>query len=185
MRNAVGFMVLAAALARCSGLPATQRTPYLPAGVFGIYEDNDVGAINLAAWAFASPANTRGNPLDAARAVVAVEYLPGELAENPRWIGMDHLVKRRLEGARGEVRQVLGIRPDAPPQLVVNAMLALSADLAMGNRAAANQVLSSAVFTLPPEQTLRILADLPYMQAANLATLRVANQAFQNDAMLR
>jgi hypothetical protein len=185
MRSAIGAIVVAAAVAGCATLPATQRTPYLPAGVFGIYEDNDVGAINLAAWAFASPGNTRGNPLDAARAVIAIEYLPGELVENPRWIGMDDLVKRRLEGARGEVRQVLGIRPDAPPQFVVNAMLALSADLQVGNWAAANQVLSSGLFTLPPDQTLRILSNLPYMQEANLATSRVANQSFQNDAGLR
>jgi hypothetical protein len=178
MRNAVGFVILAAALAGCAGLPATQDTAYLPADVFGIYEDNDVGAINLAAWAFASPANTRGNPLDAARAVIALEYLPGELVENPRWVGMDGLVKQRMVDARYEVRRVLGIRPDAPPQLVVNAMLALSTDLQLGNWAAANQVLGSAPFTLPPEQTLRILSNLPYIQEANLATLRVAIQSF-------
>src|SRR3978361_422037 len=122
MRNGIG-LVLAVGLAGCATLPATPQTPYLPPSVFGVYEDNDTGAINMAAWAFASPANTRGNPAEAARAVGALQYLPAELTANPRWAGMDDLVKRRLGIARDEVRRVLGIRPDAPSQFVVNAML--------------------------------------------------------------
>ena len=58
-------------------MPASRNTPYLPPGVYGVYEDNAIGAINQSAWAFASPANTRGNPVDAAKAVVALEYLSG------------------------------------------------------------------------------------------------------------
>jgi hypothetical protein len=185
MRNTIGWTILAVALAGCASLPATQRTPYLPPGVFGVYQDNDTGAINTAAWDFASPANTRGNPAEAARAVVALEYLPSELSENPRWVGMDDLAKRRLGIARYSVRQVLGIRPDAPPQLVVNAMLTLFTDLQTGNQQSVMQVLSSGLFTLPPEQTLRVLSDLPYVQEANLATSRVANQTFLSDAGLR
>ena len=150
MRKAIGSLVLALVLAGCATLPATQETPYLPPGVFGVYQDNDTGAINTAAWAFASPANTRGNPAEAARAVIALEYLPGELIENPRWVGMDYLVKRRLDIARSDVRAVLGIRPDAPPQLVVNAMLALFTDLQTGNQPAVMQVLGSGLFTCRP-----------------------------------
>lgn len=185
MRNLIVLMILAVAVVGCAPVPATQRAPSLPPGVFGVYEDNDTGAINLAAWAFASSANTRGNPAEAARAIVALEYLPGELRENPRWVGMDDLVKRRLGIARYDVRRVLGIRPDAPPQLVVNAMLTLFTDLQTGNQQSVMQVLSSGLFMLPPEQTLRILSDLPYVQEANLATLRVANQTFVSDAGLR
>jgi hypothetical protein len=181
MHKAIQLLLLASALYGCAPVPSAQRTAYLPPGVFGVYQDNDTGAINLAAWAFASPANTRGNPAEAARAVIAVEYLPAELTENPRWVGMDDLVKRRLGIARNEVRGVLGIRPDAPSQLVVNAMLALFVDLQAGNDAATTQVLTSGLFTFPPEQTLRVLSDLPYVQSANLATSRVANQTFVSD----
>jgi hypothetical protein len=183
MRNGIG-LILAAALAGCATLPATPQTPYLPPSVFGVYQDNDTGAINLAAWAFASPANTRGNPVEAARAIVALEYLPGELSQNPRWVGMDSLVKRRLAIARDTVRRVLGIRPDAPPQFVVNAMLGLMTDLQTGNQPAVMQVLQSGVFTLPPEQTMQVLSNLPYVQEANLATSRVADQSFQSTAGL-
>jgi hypothetical protein len=170
--------LLAACVAACATLPATQRTPFLPPGVYGVYQDNDIGAINQSAWAFASPANTRGNPVEAAKAVVALEYLAGELRENPRWIGMDAAVKLHMGRARDELRRILGIRPDAPPQIVVNTLLALGLDLQMGNQPAVIQVLSSPVFTQPPEWTLQVLSNLPYVQEANLATSRAEGQSF-------
>ncbi len=174
MRALISILLLSA----CATLPATQQTPFLPPSTFGIYEDNDTGAINLASWAFASPANTRGNPVEAARAVIALEYLAGELKENPRWFSMDDAVKRRMGLARDDLRQVLGIRPDVPPQVVVNTLLALNADLFSGNQPAAMQVLSAPIFIRPPEQTLQVLSNLPYVQEANLATSRAAGQSF-------
>jgi hypothetical protein len=184
MRAWVGLLIVAVSLGGCGSLPATERTPYLPPDVFGSYEDNDVGAINLASWAFASPANTRGNPVEAAKAVVALEYLTGELAENPRWIEVDASIPLHLGRARADLRQILGIRPDAPPQLVVNALLALSLDLQSGNQPAALQVLASPVFTLPPGQALQRLSNLPYVQEANLATAR-ADAEMLSDAQGR
>jgi hypothetical protein len=178
MRTPIGLTLLAFCLSACATLPATQQTPFLPAGVYGIYLDNDTGAINHAAWAFASPANTRGRPIEAAKAVVALEYLSGELKENPRWVEVDSLVKQRLAQARDQLRQILGIRPDAPPQVVVNTLLALTSDLEAGNQPAAMQVLASPLFIRPPEQTLQTLSNLPYVQEANLATTRVEDQSF-------
>jgi hypothetical protein len=178
MRPVRVALLLLLPLTACATLPPTPATPYLPAGAFATYEDNDVGAINYAAWAFASPANTRNNPVAAIRAVIALEYLPGELRENPRWIGMDGNVKMRLASARAEVRQILGIAPDAPPQIVVNALMSASNDLTAGDRAGALQALSAPGFTLAPEATLDRLASLPYVQDANLATSRAQDQSF-------
>jgi hypothetical protein len=175
--------VLALCLSACATLPSTQQTPFLPPSVFGVYQDNDIGAINLSAWAFASPANTRGNPAEAARAVIALEYLAGELKDNPRWISMDASIKLRMGLARNELRQILGIRPDAPPQVVVNTLLALNLDLQSGNQPAAMQVLSSPIFLQQPNQTLQVLSNLPYVQEANLATTRAANQSFPVDGV--
>lgn len=172
MRAPAIACLLTISLAACGSLPATQQTPFVPAGAFGTYLDNDTGAVNLASWAFASTANTRNNPVEAARAVIALEYLPGELKENPRWINIDDSIIVHLKRARTQIRATLGIRPDAPGQLVVNAMLALIADLQSGNQPAALQVLASPIFTFPPEQTLRILANLPYNKEANLASSR-------------
>ncbi len=178
MRVAHLAMLLTLPVAACATLPGTPATPYLPAGAFGTYQDNDVGAINYAAWAFASPANTRNNPVAAMRAVIALEYLPGELRENPRWLEMDGNIKMRMATARDEVRQILGIAPGAPPQAVVNALMWASNALTAGDRAGVLQALSAPGFTLPPETTLGRLANLPYSQDANLATSRAADQSF-------
>lgn len=178
MRALISIPLLATTLAACGTLPASRNTPYLPAGVYGTYEDNDVGAINQSAWAFASPVNTRNDPVDAAKAVVALEYLSGELKENPRWIGMDSSIPRNMALARNDLREILGIRAGAPTQLVVNTLLALSLNLEIGNGPAAMQVLASPVFTRAPEQTLQILSNLPYVQQANLATARAEEESF-------
>jgi hypothetical protein len=167
---------LALTLAACATLPPTPATPYLPAGLYGVYLDNDTGAINQSAWAFASPANTRNNPVDAAKAIIALEYLSGELRENPRWIGMDMATKRGMGQARDNLRRIVGIRPDAPPQAVVNALLQLAAGLQFGNQAEAAQALTSPVFTRPGPETLQSLSNLPYDQTANIATARAGAQ---------
>jgi hypothetical protein len=178
MRALISVPLLALCLVACAPVPLTQRAPFLPPGVYGVYEDNDIGAINQSAWAFASPANTRGDPVDAAKAVVALEYLSKELQENPRWIGVPTSIPFRLSQARDELRTILGIRSDAPPQVVVNTLLALSLDLETGNQPAAMHVLASPVFTQPPERTLQVLSNLPYVQQANLATARAEEASF-------
>jgi hypothetical protein len=143
--------------------------PQLPPGLYGVNEDNDIGAINEAAWVFASPANSAGDPLTALRAAIAVEYLVPELKENPRWIAVDTLIKMRLTRSRGDLRGVLGIRPDAPAQAVINAMLSTGQALNDGDRAAALVALASPVFTFAPERTLDLLTNLPPVPAVNFA----------------
>lgn len=179
--RALPVLALAAAalLSGCVNItvPPLPPTPMLPPMVWGTYLDNDVGAINFAAWAFASPANTRGNPIEAARAIIAVEYLSGELVDNPRWVRVDSNVKFRLRQARDEVRRVVGIAPDAPPQVVVNALLTFVQDMQWGNQQAASAVLSEPLFSKGPQGTFDTLSNLPYIQQANLATARVAQQA--------
>ena len=177
MRAALIASVSGLCLSACATLPPRPATAYLPPGVYGVYLDNDTGAINQSAWAFASPANTRNNPVDAIKAVIALEYLPGELTANPRWVGMDLSIKQRMAQARQELRQILGIRPDAPPQLVVNALLEAAGSLEFGNPDGALHALSAPVFANPPGRTLSLLSNLPYVQTANLATSRAEDQS--------
>lgn len=180
MRSAPAvFLSFAVVLGGCTAgaMPEPPPTPSLPPMVWGVYLDNDVGAIEFAAWAFATPANTRGNPIDAARAVIALEYLSGELVANPRWVRIDSNVKFRMRQARDQVREVLGIRPDAPPQVVVDALMAVIQDLQAGNPSVAGAVLTEPLFTKGPQGTFDLLTNLPYVQQANLATSRVAAQA--------
>ena len=178
MRALISLVLVATGLGGCATLPATQRTPFLPPGVYGVYEDNAIGAINQSAWAFASPVNIQGNPVEAARAVVALEYLAGELRENPRWVSTDASISLHMARARDQVRQILGIRPDAPPQVVVNTLLALNMDLQFGDHPEAMEILASPMFTQPPERTLQLLSNLPYVQEANLATARAEAGSF-------
>jgi hypothetical protein len=167
----------AALLSACAAPPPLAEPASLPPGVFGIYQDNDVGALNQSSAAFAMPARTRNNPIEAARAVVAVEYLADELRVNPRWIGMSGTSKLGMVQARTDTRRVLGIAPNAPSPLVVDALLRLTMALRAGDQKASTQSLSAPVFTLPPSQTLRILSNLPYIQSANQVTLQAANEA--------
>ncbi len=176
--RALPTLIMALMLAGCVTPPSPANTVSLPPGVYGVYLDNDVGAINFTSWSFASAANTSGNPIDATRGVVGLEYLSVELVDNPRWVRIDSLVNNRVRQARDAVRGVVGIRPDAPPQYVINAMLAVSSALQTGNEEAILQALSSPVFVRTPAETLQTLTNLPYVQQANLATARVEQQAF-------
>jgi hypothetical protein len=159
----------------CAPVPPSFAPPSLPAGVFGVYEDNDVGALNQSSWAFAAPWRTHNDPIDAARAVIAVEYLADELPSNPRWVGLDVTSTLGMVQARKDTRRVLGIAQDVPPRIVVDALLRLTASLSASDQAEAIRVLSSPMFTLQPSQTLQILANLPYIRSANIATLQAAN----------
>jgi hypothetical protein len=169
------MIVAAAALDACAAITPPPDTAQLPFSAFGTL-DNDVGAANVASWAFASPARTRNDPVDGARAAAAIDFLAGELSSNPRWLTLSPLTKQEMLRARADVRSALGIRQDAPSQIVANALLQFAADWQAGNQPAAMQILTTPVFTLPPQQTLQILANLPYIRSANIASIDAANQ---------
>jgi hypothetical protein len=138
--------------------------------------DNDVAAANQAAWAFAAPERTRGNPVDAARACAAIDFLAGELSSNPRWLSISPLTKQQMLQARLDVRRVLGIEPSVRSQVVVNALMGFAAAWQAGDQPAALQMLSAPGFSLPPPQMVQVLANLPYVQSANVASLNAAQQ---------
>lgn len=161
---------------------AVQRpdTAQLPPGFYGAWMDNDIGAINEASWALGSPGRTLGDPVEALRAAVAVEYLAGELNTAPRWWKMSPITKMQMLQARGEVRQALGIKADAPAQLVVGTLIGAMWDLQHGNVAGAQQVLSAPIFTQPPQQTMQVLNNLPTLPAAQAAAAWAEAQEFRS-----
>ncbi len=161
-------------VAACSVRPPPD-TAVLPFAAFGTM-DNDVAAANQSAWAFAAPERTANNPVDAARAAAAIDYLAGELASNPRWLMISPLTKQEMMQARIDVRQVLGIVPNTPSQVVVTALLWFASEWQAGNQTGAMHALAAPGFTLPPEQTLRVLSKLPYIRSANLAGIDAASQ---------
>lgn len=167
--------------AGCASIAPPPDTARLPPNAYGLFADNDIGAINLAQWAFADPARIRNDPADAARAVAAVDYLAGELSSNPRWFAMSPITKGQMLQAREEVRQALGVAPGAPSQLVVDGLLGAANALAAGDRPAALAALRAPVFIWPPEQTLARLSNMPFLPTANVASQRAAQQRFPED----
>jgi len=166
----------------CASIAPQPDTARLPPNAYGLFADNDIGAINLAQWAFADPGRIRNDPADAARAAAAVDYLAGQLSSSPRWIAMSPITKGQMLQAREEVRGALGIAPGAPSQLVVDGLLGAANAIAAGDRTAALAALRSPVFIWPPEQTLARLSDMPFLPIANVASQRAAQQRFPRDS---
>jgi hypothetical protein len=162
-------------LASCALVTPPPDTAQLPFAAFGTM-DNDVAAANQAAWAFAAPSRTRGNPVDAARACAAIDYLAGELSSNPRWLSVSPLTKQQMLEARVDVRRVLGIEPGVRSQIVVNALMGFAAAWQANNEPAALQMLAAPGFSLPPPQMVQVLMNLPYVQSANVASIEAAQQ---------
>jgi hypothetical protein len=134
-------------------------------------------AISYAAWAFASPARTRNDPVSAARAVATLDYLGGELINNHAWVAFSPIIADQMVDARTAMRRTLGIATTAPSQFVVNSMLNASAALAHGDRQAALTFLSGPVYTLGPDQTLALLTNMPFIHVANVATIEAEGAA--------
>jgi hypothetical protein len=172
-------LVACLSIAACAAIQRTD-TSQLPPYFYGTLIDNDIGAINEASWALGSPARTRGDPVEALRAAVAVEYLAGELNTAPRWAAMSPIAKIQMLQARAEFRKALGIRPDALSQAVVNAEVSAMWNLERGNVPAAQQALSGPIFTQPAQQTMQVLNDLPTLPAARAATAEAEQQEFRN-----
>ena len=139
--------------------------------------DPDVSAVNLAAWAFADPGRTRNDPADAARACASMDYIAGELYTSPRWANIGALTKEQLLRGRVEVRRALGIPLDAPSQLVVNGLAGAGNAFAFHNPQAALAALTNPAFP-NPQATLARLSSLPYLQEANVGSLKAANELF-------
>jgi hypothetical protein len=170
MQSSIAAALICLTLTGCAAVTPPPDTAQLPQGAFGT-SDNDVAAVNQASWAFASPARTRDNPVDAARASAAVDFLGGQLSSSPRWIAVSPLTRQQMLQARADVRNVLGIVPNAPSQIVVGALLQFASAWQSGDQPAAMQPLAIPVFTQPPRQTLETLSNLPSIRSVNIATM--------------
>ncbi len=177
MRLPCLVVALAGAVAACGPLPPPPDTAQLPPGVFSPL-DQDVPATQYAQFAFADPSRTYGNPVAGAQAVLAMDYIAGQLNTSPRWASIGASTQQQLLQGRIQTRQAVGIAPNAPSQLVVNSLVAARNDLASGDQAAAAQALSNPAFTKGGEQTVQALANLPYIQMANVATTHASEELF-------
>ncbi|MGC8477705.1 MAG: hypothetical protein ACP5NP_15250 [Acetobacteraceae bacterium] len=163
--------VLAAALFGPLAACAPVRQPsvaWMPAST-GLSDPTDLIAVT--AYAFAERGRLAGHPARAAEMVAALDSLAGVLATDARFYGSAPIAKLELLHARRVVRRVLGIAPGATSAQVVGSMLNLSFALAHGHHAAAAKILRAPIFTFGPSRTLAILSDMPFVRAANIATM--------------
>lgn len=168
-------------LAGCGAIqPVVVDQSQLPAGALGGGLDPDVTAANLAQYAFADSGRTYGRPVDAARAAISLEYLAGAIYSSPRWSNVSVLTKDQLLQGRQELRTALGVAPSATSQQVVDDLIAASNALVANDQAGAARSLGAPVFPAGGQRTLTVLNNMPYLRMANVATMRLQNQLFDN-----
>lgn len=166
----VGWLLAALAVAGCTaGLP---NRAFMPNTGYGGPVLTDQGAIQLVSYTLTDPVITRGNPALGAQSMAVIDYLAGELDADPRWVAFPAGAKLQMIQARGEIRALLGISPEAPSQEVVDRLLSAAAAFNYGDRAAALGVLTAPVFTRGPDATAAILANLPSLPLASAAAHR-------------
>jgi hypothetical protein len=163
--------VVVVALAGCSeDVYRLPSTAVMPPGALNTNGDVDVRSLDVAAYGFGHYDELKGNPALAATTVAALDYMGGQLNTAPRWVNMPGLFRLQMLQSRNIVRGVLGISPTVPSQDVVDTMLALSAAYSSGDQTEVNKLLSSPIFSVPPEQAAERLADIPYLPVVNNAT---------------
>ena len=174
----ISVLAICVTLSACAYavVPDTAR---LAPGQLGTNEDPDVAAIQMAQYAFADPSRTYGRPIDAARAAASLEYAAGQFYTSPRWQNISALTKEQLLQGRQEVRVALSIAPGTPSQAVVDRLIAAANAMAAQDRAAAIGLLGGPVFTVPGEAVQARLSSMPYLQMANVSTMKAANQLFE------
>ncbi len=160
-------------------MPPPPDTARLPPGVFGPL-DQDVQATQYAQYAFADPARTYGNPVAGAQAVLAMDYIAGELNTSPRWANINAL--RNSSCCRA------GPRP-APPweshrmhrrNWWWTASWPPATPRLRRYRGGGEGPRQSGVPRRGPH-TVQVLANLPYIQMANVSTQHAAEDLFRPD----
>lgn len=169
-----GLMV--SGLVACGPVKPSHVPDTLAYGAFGTNGDEDVQALDIATYNLSRPIH---RPMKAAEAMAALEFIAQEFKSNPRWADLDPLTRKEIEDARRTVRSELGIAPTAASQDVVNTMLALSAALQAKDQAQIQQLLNNPIFTLPPDQILQRLSNVPYNAQINAATTSADDQISQ------
>jgi hypothetical protein len=159
MKTIIATLLAASLLAGCAALRT--NTASMPPNQYGGPAINQTEAIGLASYALKDPANTAGNPALAARAIAAEDWLAGQNRLTGEFGTYGPVNEEPWSVFRQQVRDAIGVAPDAPSQDLVDRMLATSAALRGGDTAAAERQLSDPIFTKGPQATLAALSNLP------------------------
>jgi hypothetical protein len=140
-------------------------TAVMPAGALNTNGDIDVRSLDVAAYGFGHYDELKGDPALAASTVAALDYMGGQLNTSPRWVDMPGLFRLQMLQSRDIVRGVLGISPTAA--------------YASDDQTQVNKLLSSPIFSVPPDEAAERLADIPYLPVVNNATTHADQYSFQ------
>lgn len=154
----VGLLVSA-----CVQAPGTPPERGLAYGeLFGAPITTDPVATSVASTSYylRSPGALNARPALAAQVVAQYEFAAAEL-EGLRFVGISPLTQILMRQGREEVRGILGVRADAPPEAVIRSLVAAAGALAREDRAGAEAAVAPAVFVKPPAEVLALLDDMP------------------------
>lgn len=179
-----GLTLLAACNAPGSGYPPPALVSLPRDAVTGAGDPTRAAVFNTA-YAFGTPASLAGKPEEAARAAANFEYLTIEIPYGARYRTLNAILQPQLEAGRAELRQVLGVRPDAPPQQVIDALYAAARALQAGDPAAADRILSNQNFTAGGATTLATLGALPPMPKVATAAVHTQQEIQRSDQIDR
>lgn len=164
---------LVAACTQVPGTPPEQGIGFLPPSVsaeMGIsFGSNPVySAVYSASSYYAdAPGRLAGNPALAAQVAAQYEYAASELKEI-RFNGLSPITTIRMDAGREELRDVLGVRRDAPTRPVVEGFVRAARALNQGDRAAAETALTGPQFTRPAPMILATLEQMPPVPKAGI-----------------
>lgn len=140
------------------------------------------GAALNAPRQFGDLSRWRGQPDQAALAIVQIEFLADALANDPYWYAqVSPLVVMQLQRAREETRQYLGIPADAAPDNVMGALRRAADAVKAGRMASAETALSGPDFTLGGAAALRRLSNPPRLPRATEAAGAVSAELHRLD----
>jgi len=166
-RRIVGILALGlAACTQAPGTPPERGIGFLPPSLsadMGVSFGSDpvYTAIAAASAYYANaPRRLGGNAALAAQVAAQYEYAAAELKEL-RFVGLSPLTTITMDWGRDELRDVLGVRRDAPTRPVVESLVRAARALREGDRPAAEAALTGPVFTRPAPTILATLAQMP------------------------
>ena len=117
-----------------------------------------------------------GRPAQAALAAVQLETIAEGFRSDPRWMHeVSGSARATVETGRAELRQAIGIAPDAPPGPVIAQLREAAAALEAGSRIRAEAELSGPHFPAGGAATLARLSNLPFLPRVSEAA-GAANQ---------
>jgi hypothetical protein len=174
-RRALPLLLL---LAGCSADPTTG---YL----IGI-GDPVRGAALAAPSRLGDTSRLAGNPVEAARAVILLEFIDLSFRTDPRYMHEVAPVNMStIRRGRTELRAAVGIAPDAPPEPLMAQLREFGNSFEAGNLVRAEVALSGPMFPLGPQETMRRLRTLPRLPAVSAAAGAANNQITMLDMQRR